>query len=205
MSTQIGIIDYGMGNLYSLERALARLEVESLRVTTPTEAAECSHLMLPGVGSAGPAMARLKQAGWADFLAEWTLGENPLLGICLGFQLLFDWSEENGGTECLGLVPGRIARFEGDVKVPHMGWNEVTPRPDARLFKGIARTDFYFVHGYYAADLLEPAVAATCDYGGAFVCAVEERDNHLFGVQFHPEKSGPAGAHLLANFLQVSS
>jgi glutamine amidotransferase len=202
-SSPIGIIDYGMGNLYSLERALARLEAEPLRVATPAEAAECGHLILPGVGSAGPAMARLARAGWPDFLAQWTLDGNPLLGICLGFQLLFDGSEENGGTECLGLVPGRVARFEGEVKVPHMGWNEVTPRPGARLFQGITATDFYFVHSYYAADLLEPAAAATCDYGGEFVCAVEERDNPLFGAQFHPEKSGAAGARLLANYLQV--
>jgi glutamine amidotransferase len=85
-----------------------------------------------------------------------------------------------------------------------MGWNEVIPRSGARLFRGIAATDFYFSHSYHCADLLEPAAAATCDYGGAFVCAVEERDNHLFGAQFHPEKSGPAGGRLLANFLQVS-
>lgn len=200
-NTRVGIIDYGMGNLYSLERALLRLKVEPARLADPARARDFTHLILPGVGSAGPAMARLDAAGWPDALAQWTLDEKPLLGICLGFQLLFDFSEENGGVEGLGLLPGSVARFADGVKIPHMGWNEVRPQPGARLFAGIGPADFYFVHGYFASDVLEQDAAAACDYGGEFTCAVEAPGQNLYGVQFHPEKSAAAGARLLNNYL----
>jgi glutamine amidotransferase len=198
---KIGIIDYGMGNLYSLGRALDRLGHAPRLITEVEALPSLTHLILPGVGSAGPAMAKLREGGWPDAIAQWMLEGRPLLGICLGFQLLFDGSEENGGTEGLGLLPGRVVRFEPVLKVPHMGWNEALPVPESRLFSGLGRRDYYFVHSYFPEGLLDENIAATCDYGGEFVCAVESPEDNLHGVQFHPEKSGWAGAQLLKNFL----
>lgn len=195
------ILDYGMGNLYSLERALERLGAVYFRAEAPDEIADADRLILPGVGSAGPAMAKLAAAGWPDFLAQWALDGRPLLGICLGFQLLFDASEENGGVECLGLLPGEVIRFRPGVKIPHMGWNDCVPSPRSRLFRGIDAADFYFVHSYRAEGVLEDEVAALSDHGGPFCAAVEATDSKVCGVQFHPEKSGDAGARLLQNFL----
>ena len=198
---KIGIIDYGMGNLYSLGRALDRLGHAPRLITEVEALPSLTHLILPGVGSAGPAMARLRAGGWPDAIAQWMLDGRPLLGICLGFQLLFEASEENGGTECLGLLPGAVARFEPGLKVPHMGWNEAIPAPHSRLFAGLGRREFYFVHSYFPSDVLDDAIAASCDHGGEFTCAIEVPEDNLHGVQFHPEKSGWAGAQLLKNFL----
>ena len=201
----LAVIDYGMGNLYSLERALDRLGAAHRRATTPGEAAEAERLILPGVGSAAPAMARLRAGGWPEFLTDWTTVGKPLLGICLGFQLLFESSEENGGTAGLGLLPGRVIRFRGAVKVPHMGWNDCHPAPAARLFAGLDPADFYFVHSYHADGVPADHQEATCDYGGEFIAAASAPGRPLFGVQFHPEKSGPAGATLLSNFIRMNS
>ncbi len=199
----VAIVDYGMGNLYSLERALERLGAVHFRAEAPDEIADADRLVLPGVGSAGPAMAKLRAAGWPDFLARWALDGKPLLGICLGFQLLFDASEENGGVECLGLLPGEVVRFKGGMKVPHMGWNDCVPAPRAKLFRAIGTADFYFVHSYRAEAALEEEVAAISDHGGPFCAAVEASDSKVCGVQFHPEKSGATGAALLRNFLAM--
>jgi imidazole glycerol phosphate synthase glutamine amidotransferase subunit len=192
----IGIIDYGAGNLTSVGFALGRLGVESVRVRKPEDAEAAAGLLFPGVGRAGAARERLEAAGLWSLLCAW---DRPLFGVCLGMQLLFEHSDED---DCpgLGLLPGRVRRLTPPgLKVPHMGWNQA--RPLGASFLGPADGPaqwFYFVHSY---ALLESAAAcALTDYGASFVSAVQAGD--LWGVQFHPERSGPAGARLLARFAE---
>lgn len=200
MSDAVGvvIIDSGGANLASLVFALERLGARPVVSAAPEVIAAAPRLLLPGVGSAADTMRRLRGNGLDTVIAALT---QPLLGICLGMQLLFEHSDE-GDTRCLGLLPGRVSALEPapGLPVPHMGWNTLEAlRPDP-LFDGLAAGEyFYFVHGYAAAPS-ETTLAVT-DYGGPRV-AVARRGNFR-GVQFHPERSGPAGARLLANFLRI--
>jgi glutamine amidotransferase len=195
----IGIVDYGAGNIGSMVNALDRLGAPSIVSGSAGDLESCSGLILPGVGAAASAMSLLDRNG----LAGWLRGVSvPLLGICLGAQLLFERSEE-GACDCLGIIPGDVARLAGDgVKIPHVGWNRVRSlRPDP-LFEGIADGSyFYFVHAYAI-----PVVAATscvAVHGEEFSAAVSSGSGGYRGVQFHPEKSGEAGLRLLANFLKL--
>jgi glutamine amidotransferase len=204
----IGVIDYGMGNLHSIAKALeyvgagARVEVSY----DPEKLRRADRLVLPGVGAIRHCMDELRRLELVDLVKE-VAGQVPLLGICLGMQAMMAHSAENGGTEALGLFPGEVQRFPDPepgserLKVPHMGWNQVHTEHEHALWKGIAQdSSFYFVHSYYA-EPAEPAHAfGITEYVRRF-CSVLLRDN-LLAVQFHPEKSQAAGLMLLANFLQ---
>ncbi len=195
----IGIIDYGMGNLRSVLKAIEFLGGEG-RVTARAEELDaCEKLILPGVGSFGAGMENLRRGGLDEYVRRRAAEGTPLLGICLGMQFLLEESEEEGLFQGLGLVKGRVVSFtEG--KIPHMGWNAVE---DMRgpLFDGIpSGTQFYFVHSYFA-DTAEEYTLGKTEYYRTFAAAVGK--NNVFGVQFHPEKSGAAGLQLLRNYMRL--
>jgi imidazole glycerol-phosphate synthase subunit HisH len=193
------ILDSGGANISSLRFALGRLGCTAALTADPARIASASHVFLPGVGAAGAAMDRLEQRGLAEQLRAL---RQPVLGICLGMQLLYQSSEEDGGQPCLGLVPGRVRRLEStiDRPVPHMGWNLTSLSPDSPLFAGLpSAAHFYFVHSYAAPP--GDDTVAVADYGGEFTAFVSRGNFH--GAQFHPERSGPAGARVLANFLAL--
>ena len=195
----VALLDYGVGNLHSAAKALDRAGADVRVVPTVAEAAGAAGLVVPGVGAYRACLRGLASAGGPAAVAGWLEGGRPLLGICVGMQLLFEASEEGPVADGVGVVPGKIRRLTGPVKIPHIGWDEVTVRPGSRLFAGLGDgTRFYFVHSY-APEPDGEAVAAVCDYGGRFAAAVEH--GNLFGTQFHPEKSGAAGLALLANFV----
>jgi glutamine amidotransferase len=197
----IGVVDYGAGNLRSVETALRYLGVEFFVSPRPEEVRKADRLLVPGVGEARAAMEALKASGLDTALWDFWRTGRPFFGICIGCQLIFERSEERD-TPCLGFLPGTVRRFapSSSLKVPHMGWNGVTWSADHPLFSGLIPGDFfYFVHSYYPKPDDGALVLAECDYGGAFAAAVG-RDN-LLAVQFHPEKSGPRGLKLLGNFL----
>jgi imidazole glycerol-phosphate synthase subunit HisH len=209
----VAVLDYGVGNLHSAAKALDRAGAEVRVVATVEAAAGTAGLVVPGVGAYGACLSGLASAGGVAAVAGWLDRGRPLLGICVGMQLLFEASEEGPVTDGVGVVPGKIRRLTGGargtqggspgapgpVKIPHIGWDEVEMRPGSRLFAGLGDgTRFYFVHSY-APEPDGEAVAAVCDYGGRFAAAVEH--GNLFGTQFHPEKSGAAGLALLANFV----
>jgi glutamine amidotransferase len=195
----VALLDYGVGNLHSAAKALDRAGAEVRVVPTVAEAVGAAGLVVPGVGAYGACLNGLGAAGGAAAVAGWLEGGRPLLGICVGMQLLFEASEEGPVGDGVGVLPGKIRRLTGPVKIPHIGWNDVAARPGSRLFAGLeAGTRFYFVHSY-APEPDGAAVAAVCDHGGRFAAAVEH--GNLYGTQFHPEKSGRAGLALLANFV----
>jgi glutamine amidotransferase len=199
---RICILDYGMGNLRSVEKALEHVGAEAAIANDNASVRAAAGLILPGVGAFPRAMERIRGLRIDDLVAERHEAGVPILGICLGLQLLFDSTTELGGATGLGLLPGEVTGLEADgLKVPHIGWSPVTWTRDSRLTEGIETgTPFYFVHSFSphpdAGDLL-----GTAEYGARFACAAE-RDN-VFGVQFHPEKSSSAGLRLLANFAGV--
>ena len=193
------IIDSGGANLASLQFALERLDARSTVTNQPNEVLNASRVILPGVGAAEDAMGRLRASGLADLLPRL---QQPVLGICLGMQLLFARSEE-GPTDCLGVMPETVRRLKAEPgrPVPHMGWNQLTNLRNDPLLESIPENDYvYFVHSY-AAPVSEITLAST-DYGSQ-VSAVVRRGN-FWGTQFHPERSGPTGARILANFLRLS-
>jgi glutamine amidotransferase len=195
----VAVLDYGVGNLHSAAKALDRAGADVRVVATVEEAGGAAGLVVPGVGAYGACLSGLASAGGAGAVAGWLEGGRPLLGICVGMQLLFEASEEGPVSDGVGVLPGKIRRLTGKVKIPHIGWDEVAVRSGSRLLAGLGDgTRFYFVHSY-APEPDGDAVAAVCDYGGPFAAAVEH--GNLFGTQFHPEKSGAAGLALLANFV----
>jgi glutamine amidotransferase len=204
MTARIAILDYGMGNLRSVEKALEHVGARATITDDPGAVREADGVILPGVGAFPRAMERVRERGLDALIAERRDAGVPILGICLGLQLLFDSTTELGGAEGLGLFAGPVAELDaGDLKVPHIGWSPVRWERESRLVEGIpSETPFYFVHSFAprpeAADLLGSAA-----YGERFACAAE-RDN-VFGVQFHPEKSSAAGLRLLSNFAGVCS
>ncbi|WP_082233406.1 imidazole glycerol phosphate synthase subunit HisH [Halobacillus massiliensis] len=202
----IGIIDYGMGNLFSVSKALERMEIPYVIGERPDQLHDCKGYILPGVGAFPDAMKALKEHGFIDFIKEKVEQGVPLYGICLGMQLLFEESEEGGGlTQGLGLFPGRIVRFSGKAedgnhyKVPHMGWNKLEiHQPEKPLLENVRNEYVYFVHSYVVSTKNPDILYATADYHGT-VPAIVGKDN-LVASQFHPEKSGRAGVQLLENF-----
>ena len=195
----VAVLDYGVGNLHSAAKALDRAGADVRVVATVEEAGGAAGLVVPGVGAYGACLTGLASAGGAAAVAGWLEGGRPLLGICVGMQLLFEASDEGPVADGVSVLPGKIRRLAGRVKIPHIGWDEVTVRPGSRLLAGLGDgTRFYFVHSY-GPEPDGDAVAAVCDYGGRFAAAVEH--GNLFGTQFHPEKSGAAGLALLANFV----
>ena len=201
----IGIVDYGMGNLFSVSKALERLGADYFISADKTKLLQADALILPGVGSFRDAMERLP----ADTIKEFAAAGKPLLGICLGMQLLFEESEENGPTKGLGLLPGRVRRFTGrtqhgeSYKVPHMGWNRLKFVKESPLLKNLTEDYVYFVHSYYVDAENSDVLLAKTDYHkqiSAIVCM-----NNILGMQFHPEKSSRLGMALLNNFLQMAA
>jgi glutamine amidotransferase len=202
--TRIAVVDYGAGNLVSIEQALSTAGAEVVLARRATSFADADAVVVPGVGAAGPAMARLRRRGLEGPIRAWIGAGRPFLGICLGLQLLFEGSDEDGAVT-LGVLPGRTVRLADAPLLPHIGWNQVERRRDHRVFDGIADgADFYFVHSY-AGVPRHPAdtdvTLATTTHGGRFVSAVAR--GALIGVQFHPERSGSDGLRLLANYVDL--
>ena len=205
--SSIAIIDYGMGNLHSIAKAVEHVAPDSrVQISSePGEILSADRVVFPGVGGIGHTMQELTRTGLGEVACQ-AAASKPMLCICVGMQALFERSEENDDTACLGLIPGEVRRFPdgmfdadgGKLKVPHMGWNQVHQKPHP-LWEGIAQDSrFYFVHSYYTAPAGQDMQVATADYGLEFCCALA-REN-LFAVQFHPEKSQRAGLALLRNF-----
>jgi imidazole glycerol-phosphate synthase subunit HisH len=202
MRARIAILDYGMGNLRSVEKALEHVGVTAAITNDASEVRGADGLILPGVGAFPRAMERIRELDLDELVAE-RRGEGvPILGICLGLQLLFEASTELGGADGLGLLDGPVGQLEAEgLKVPHIGWEPVRWERDSRLTDGIpSETPFYFVHSF-APRPRGDELLGTAVYGRRFACAAE-RDN-VFGVQFHPEKSSSAGLRLLSNFTGV--
>lgn len=198
----IAIIDYGMGNLHSVSKAVERLGYEAMVTGDAEQILAAEGAILPGVGAFGDAMEQLRESGLNDVVLRYAESGKPLLGICLGMQLLFASSEEHGNHEGLGLLPGTVVRFRGDYKVPHMGWNKLSYKQSASpIFEGIEEGHVYFVHSYHAKPERESDLLAVTDYYQP-VTAIVGRDN-VYGMQFHPEKSGDIGMQLLRNFLAM--
>ncbi|OIJ21023.1 imidazole glycerol phosphate synthase subunit HisH [Anaerobacillus alkalidiazotrophicus] len=203
----IGIVDYGMGNLHSVSKALERLNYEYFISENQDELKTADALILPGVGSFKDAMEILQEQKLDVFLKEWAASGKPLLGICLGMQLLFEESEENGETKGLSLLKGQVRRFKGitetgeKYKVPHMGWNRLKFHQNHVLLENVEQGHVYFVHSYVVQDMEEASLLASSEYDGV-VPAVVGKDNVL-GTQFHPEKSSYVGMKLLENFASI--
>jgi glutamine amidotransferase len=199
---RIAVVDYGMGNLRSVSKALEHVApgAEVLATADPAAIRSAERVVVPGQGAMPDCMRQLAASGAREAVIE-AAGAKPFLGICIGLQMLFERGEE-GDTRGLGVLPGNVPRFRvSGLKIPHMGWNEVLQRRRHALWAGIAdRSRFYFVHSYFPAPRDEGVTAATCVYGMPFTCAVA-RDN-IFAVQFHPEKSQSAGLQLLSNFVR---
>jgi imidazole glycerol phosphate synthase glutamine amidotransferase subunit len=200
----VAVIDYGAGNLRSVANALAALGAEARVCDGPSGLADATHLVLPGVGAFGDCMGGLAARGWVEPIQQWVAAGRPYLGICLGYQMLFDGSEESPGVPGLGLVPGMVRRFAArpGLKIPHMGWNAALPRhPGEGCWAGLgAQPYFYFVHSYYPVPEDGSVVAAETTYGDTTFAAAIERGS-LLACQFHPEKSQDAGLRLIGNFL----
>ncbi|MBE5804959.1 MAG: imidazole glycerol phosphate synthase subunit HisH [Clostridiales bacterium] len=196
----IAIIDYGMGNLRSVQKAFEFLGFEAVITDEAATIAAADHVVLPGVGAFCDAMARLRETGLDQSVIEAARSGKPLLGICLGMQMMFEHSGENGFYDGLGLLPGTITRFEEcGLKIPHMGWNTLSTR-DCPLFDKGDDPCVYFVHSYCMADVSDDFTAATCDYGQTFTAAVCR--GNVMATQFHPEKSGGAGLRMLRRFAE---
>ncbi len=202
--TKTALIDYGAGNLRSVENALHALGTTLEIVSSPEALATADRVVLPGVGSFGDCMAELGRRGLIEPLREWLASGRPYLGICLGYQILFESSEETPGIEGLGAVSGKVVRFKKapGIKIPHMGWNAAVTSPGEQGFwDGLGETPyFYYVHSYFPAPEGSSIVAATTEHGGQLFAAAIERPN-LLACQFHPEKSQDAGLRLIRNFL----
>jgi glutamine amidotransferase len=197
----IAIVDYGMGNLHSVSKAVERLGYETLVSGDAQQILSARGVVLPGVGAFGDAMQHLRETGLDNIMRQVAASGKPLLGICLGMQLLFEQSEEHGIHQGLGLLGGQVVRFRGSYKVPHMGWNRLHYSQNSPLFANIEEGHVYFVHSYHAIVANATDLLATTDYHQP-VTAIVGRGN-VFGMQFHPEKSGETGLKLLANFLKL--
>ncbi len=195
--THIAVVDHGAGNLVSIARALERTGASVTVAQRPREVGDAEGLVLPGVGTTAAAMGRLEAAGWPEPLAAW---DRPLLGVCVGLQLFFETSAEDDGGPCLGLMGGAVVQLEDAPLLPHIGWNDVDMASHP-IFDGLPpSTPFYFVHSYAPAPTDPDVVIGRTTYGSSFVAAVASGTR--VGVQFHPERSGRAGLHLLDNFVR---
>lgn len=209
--TTVAVIDYGMGNLHSVSKALEKVSDNDTVVVSsdPATIEQADRVVLPGVGAMRDCMAEIKRLGLIEVIHR-CAADKPFLGVCVGMQALLDFSDENDGVECLGILPGKVQRFAADLsdpasgdrlKVPHMGWNQVHQQIEHPMWTNIAQDErFYFVHSYYAVAGNEQDVAATTSYGIEFTAAVAH--GNVFATQFHPEKSQHAGLQLYANFLR---
>lgn len=203
MSDKIAIVDYDAGNLRSVELALKKLSATPYLIDTPEEVLKADKLIFPGVGSASHAISNLEQRGLIEAIRDFAASGRPFLGLCLGSQIIFDYSEE-GDIPCLGLLKGRVQKFEKsqERKIPLMGWCPITVRQSHPLLAGIQDGDsFYFVHSYYIKPTHQSHVTASAEYGIEFP-AVVGNDN-IAACQFHPERSGTSGLRILDNFINI--
>lgn len=210
----IGIVDYNAGNIKSVERALSFLNCEYVISKNPSKLKNADKLIFPGVGEAKYAMEQLNKTGFDIFLKDFANSQKPLLGICLGSQIIFDYSEE-GDVNCLGLIKGKIKHFDNVLeknclnenglkyKIPHMGWNNLEfIKPEDKIFTNVDKNaSFYFVHSYLIQPDEEDVILATADYGVKVPSAI--KSNNIYAFQFHPEKSGEWGLKLLQNFINL--
>lgn len=197
----IDVIDYGSGNLFSVLKAVQSLSEQPHLVKTPEEY-RGGKILIPGVGAFGDAMAQIESAGFVDFINEQVRLGKPMLGICLGLQVLFASSEETPGVAGLHLFDQQVVRFPSNDKVPHMGWNQLELKKESKLLRGIRTGDFvYFAHSYCVPARDEIYEAAVCHYSASFAAVIEKEN--LYGVQFHPEKSQRAGMQILKNFVEL--
>ena len=199
----IGIIDYGAGNISSVIHACERVGEDAESFSEPSLAVGYDRLILPGVGSFRMAMEQLNDLGWPEAIRAHVKSCKPLLGICLGMQLLFDESEEDGPTPGLGFISGKVGILQTKAphRIPHVGWNRLNSTQTHPIMEGVKdHIDFYFVHSYQCVPVSHENVLASCDHGGKFVASVAK--GSVVGMQFHPEKSQPAGLRILQNFAE---
>ncbi len=198
----IGIIDYGVGNLKSVKNSLDFLNIPNKIVSKPDEISTCEKIILPGVGAFGAAMEKLNMLGFAEVIKKFAANQKPILGICLGMQLLFEESYEHGHHQGLGLIKGKVLPFRekiNDLPIPLIGWNGINKENESMLLKNIDNdSSFYFVHSFYCEPENHDVTMASSDYGIKFA-AIVHKDN-IFGCQFHPEKSQASGLKILENF-----
>lgn len=203
MSSSLGIIDYGAGNLASVCNSFRAIGVEGKLVRTPEDTEGVTHLVLPGVGAFGDCAEALQQQGLAQVIRDWVAQDKPFLGICIGYQILFESSDETPGAQGLGIFKGHVRRFaDKGLKIPHMGWNQVIPHTGSPVWADMGSTPyFYYVHSYYPEPEDKTLIAATTTYGDTFAAAIIK--GKLIATQFHPEKSQVQGLRLLKNFLTL--
>jgi glutamine amidotransferase len=195
----VAIIDYGVGNLRSVEKAFAAMGCEAIISGAESVLRNAERLVLPGVGAFAACMKALNERGFDRLVKERASAGTPLLGVCVGMQLLFDESEEFGSTRGLGLLRGSVRRFSGDLVVPHVGWNRIHQKRSHQLFEGVKEGAFcYFVHSFYCEPLDQEVVVGETEYGVRYASVVA--DGNICGVQFHPEKSQEVGLRMLKNF-----
>lgn len=197
----VTLLDYGAGNVTSVERALRRLGATVLATNRPEAIAKAERLILPGVGHCGALIAALDEHGLRQPLRDAIARGVNFLGICLGLQALYEASDEAPSLAGLALLPGRVTHLPSGVKLPHMGWNQLRCTRSSRLLEGIPQDAFFYFAHSYAAPACGPESTAVCEHGRAFIAVIEQEN--IFGVQFHPEKSGAPGAKLLENFLRL--
>lgn len=200
---KVTIIDYGAGNLPSVERALQRLGAEPERTNSPDKIAKAEALLLPGVGHYAALVRALGEQNLREPLVGAIRRGVPFLGICLGLQVLFESSAESPELPGLNLLPGKVCALPSTVKLPHMGWNQIAPNCESRLLAGIGSSAYYYFAHSYAAPDSNGSTTATCFHGAPFAAVVESQN--IYGVQFHPEKSGDSGSRLLQNFLRIAA
>lgn len=198
---KVTIVDYNVGNIRSLLNALDHLQMDAKLVSDPAELIKAERVILPGVGAVSEAMDRLEKTGLGDTLKELARASRPILGVCLGMQLLCNFSEENGGRKCLELIDANVLRFtpKVDIKIPHIGWNSLNIKRKSKLLDGVENgADVYFVHSFYVSCVHEEDVLSTTEHGIHFSSMIA--NENVYGAQFHPEKSQNAGLQILKNF-----
>jgi len=199
----IAIVDYGAGNLRSVTNAIAKLGYQAKITSSPVEVLNARAVILPGVGAAADTLKSLKALGLASPICQLIAEGRPFFGVCVGLQVLFAGTEEGGRHECLGVIAGRVRRLPSGLKIPHMGWNQVTQRVSHPVFDGIPdEANFYFAHSYYVEPDDKSLVAGETEYG-IKLCSVIAQGN-LVGTQFHPEKSGQVGLRFYDNFIRLA-
>tara|TARA_B110000196_G_C20924605_1_gene556912 strand:+ start:191 stop:820 length:630 start_codon:yes stop_codon:yes gene_type:complete len=199
---KITIIDYGAGNVRNVYRALSAIGIESTISQNQDDILNSDGAILPGVGAAQDTMQYLVEKGLVEVIKDFVNAGKPFLGICMGLQALFDYSLEGGKQECLGLIPGKIIKFSGDLVVPHMGWNQIKIIKNHPLLNGIEdNAYFYFVHSFYPEPIDNDVVLTTTEYGSDFASIVAKEN--VYATQFHPEKSGEDGLLIYKNFIDI--
>jgi glutamine amidotransferase len=201
---KVVVVDYGAGNLHSVSRAVVNAGTRPLVTSNPSYLDDAEAVIVPGVGAAADTMSNLRASGFVEPIRDYISSGRPFLGVCMGQQALFEVSEEGGEHECLGILPGRVVRFASELKVPHMGWNQVRIVKQHPIFEGVGDGSyFYFVHSYYPQPADPRVVIGETEYGVNFASVIA-RDN-IVATQFHPEKSGEAGLRMYANFLRIAT